>query len=55
VFAAYTVLSQDAADTFGPIPAMFRAFGVASFLWLLFQAPQGLPTALVEPANSLLS
>lgn len=53
LFAMYTLLSQDAAGSYGPTGAMFRAFGVAAAIWLVFQAPQGLPAQLLEPANLL--
>lgn len=51
LFAAYTVLSQTVAETFGPLGAMVRAFAVASLFWIVFQIPQGVPAALLEPAN----
>lgn len=51
LFAAYTLLSHDAALTYGPTGAMFRAFGIASLFWLAFQASRGFPGTLVDPDN----
>lgn len=50
-FAAYTLQSERAAAGFGPIGAVFRAFAAASVLWVIYQAPQGWPVALLEPRN----
>lgn len=50
-FAAYTLQSERAAATFGPIGAVFRAFAAASVLWVIYQAPQGWPDALFETQN----
>lgn len=51
LFAAYTVQSERAARTYGPVGALLRAFGAASLLWILYQAPQGWPAPLFEPDN----
>lgn len=50
-FAAYTLQSERAAAHYGPIGALFRAFAAASVLWIVYQAPQGLPRELFEPDN----
>lgn len=51
LFAAYTLLSEPAASSYGPIGALVRAFGVASVLWMVFQATQGWPHDLFHPDN----
>lgn len=51
MFATYTVLSERAQDTMGPVAAIFRGFAVASLFWLIVQIPRGWPSALFEPAN----
>ena len=50
-FAAYTVQSERAANIYGPMGALLRAFAAASVLWIVYQAPQGLPSELIEPDN----
>lgn len=50
-FAAYTLQSERATARYGPIGAVFRAFAAASVLWVIYQAPQGWPAPLFEPAN----
>jgi drug/metabolite transporter (DMT)-like permease len=50
-FAAYTLQSERAAARYGPIGAVFRAFAAASVLWVIYQAPQGWPSALFESQN----
>ena len=50
-FAAYTLQSERAAARYGPIGAVFRAFAAASVVWILYQAPQGWPSALFEAEN----
>lgn len=49
-FAAYTVLAVDAARAYGPVGAMFRAFGIATLFWIAVQATRGWPGALFEPS-----
>jgi drug/metabolite transporter (DMT)-like permease len=51
LFAAYTMQSERAAARFGPIGAVFRAFAAAALLWVVYQLPQGWPSALFESAN----
>lgn len=51
LFAAYTVQSERAAGIYGPVGALLRAFASASLLWIVYQAPQGWPTALFDPDN----
>ena len=51
LFAAYTLLSESAAAHYGPIGALTRAFGVASLLWVIFQATKGWPHDLFAPDN----
>lgn len=53
LFAAYTLLSETAASSYGPIGALVRAFGVASVLWVVFQSTQGWPHDLFHPDNLL--
>ena len=43
MFAAYTLLSESAQRTYGALGTMFRAFAVATLLWVVYQAPQGWP------------
>jgi drug/metabolite transporter, DME family len=50
-FASYTVLSESVVHTYGAIGVMFRAFIVSSLFWIGFQATQGIPTAVLAPAN----
>lgn len=50
-FAAYTLQSERAATHYGSVGALFRAFAAASLLWIVYQAPQGLPHELFEPEN----
>lgn len=50
-FAAYTLQSERAAAHYGSVGALFRAFAAASVLWIVYQAPQGLPNELFEPEN----
>lgn len=50
-FAAYTLQSEKAAARYGPIGAVFRAFAAASVFWVIYQAPQGWPSALSESDN----
>jgi drug/metabolite transporter, DME family len=51
LFAMYTLQSERAAEGFGPIGAVFRAFAAASLFWVVLQLPQGWPRALFEPDN----
>lgn len=53
LFAAYTLLSESAAASFGPIGALVRAFGVASIMWIVFQSTQGWPHDLFAADNVL--
>jgi drug/metabolite transporter, DME family len=46
MFAAYTLLSERVEPVYGPGGTMLRGFAVATALWVLFQAPQGLPAAV---------
>lgn len=50
-FASYTVLAEKTGAVYGSSGAMLRGFGVASVLWLAYQAPQGLPEKLLERSN----
>ena len=50
-FAAYTLQSERAAARYGSIGAVFRAFAAASVLWVIYQVPQGWPSALFDPEN----
>lgn len=50
-FASYTVLSESVVHTYGAIGVMARAFVVSSLFWLSFQATQGIPIAVLIPAN----
>lgn len=50
-FAAYTLQSERAASHYGSVGALFRAFAAASVLWVVYQAPRGLPHELFEPDN----
>lgn len=47
-FATYTLLSEKVEASYGPAGAMLRAFGVATGFWILYQATQGWPSALVD-------
>lgn len=51
LFSAYTVISENVSRTYGSAGALLRAFAVATLLWVLYQAPQGLPHALFDPEN----
>lgn len=51
MFAAYTLLAERAGPVYGPAGTMMRAFAVASAIWLVFQAPQGVPDALFAASN----
>ncbi|HEX2191764.1 MAG TPA: EamA family transporter [Acidimicrobiales bacterium] len=51
LFASYTVLAERTGAVYGSTPAMLRAFAVASLLWIVFQAPRGIPDELVLRAN----
>jgi len=51
-FASYTVLAEKAGVLYGSTGAMFRGFVVAAVMWTLYQAPQGVPHALLERANA---
>ena len=53
LFAAYTLLSESAAASYGPIGALVRAFGVATVMWIVFQSTQGWPHELFHPENVL--
>lgn len=50
-FASYIVLAERAAAHYGSSGAMFRGFVVATVLWAAYQAPQGVPTQLLERSN----
>ena len=51
LFASYTLLSEPAVATYGPLGAILRAFSIASVFWLIVQLPRGWPADLFEPAN----
>ena len=51
MFATYTLVSERAGEHYGVIGALFRGFIAASVLWLVFQIPQGWPSALTDPDN----
>lgn len=51
LFASYTLLSDAVVHTYGAVGVMFRAFGVSSVFWLVFQLSQGFPEAVFAPAN----
>jgi drug/metabolite transporter, DME family len=51
LFAAYTLQSEKAAEGFGAIGAVFRAFAAAALFWIVYQIPQGWPSALFEVDN----
>jgi DME family drug/metabolite transporter len=51
LFASYTVLAERTGAVYGSAPAMFRGFGVASVLWIVFQLPRGVPDDLLQRAN----
>ncbi|HEU4480600.1 MAG TPA: DMT family transporter, partial [Actinomycetota bacterium] len=53
LFATYTLLSARVEPAYGAVGAMFRAFGVATCFWLVFQIPQGVPSELVAADNVL--
>lgn len=48
LFATYTLLAERVTAVYGPVGAMRRAFLVASAFWIVVQAPQGWPAALVS-------
>lgn len=48
LFATYTVLSERAVGTYGPLGTVFRAFAAASALWVVYQLPRGWPDTLFE-------
>lgn len=50
-FATYTLLAERVIVAVGPLQALLRGFGIASVLWLVFQAFRGWPAALFAPAN----
>lgn len=50
-FATYAVLAERTGSIYGSTGAMFRGFAVASVVWVVFQAPRGFPSELIEPAN----
>jgi DME family drug/metabolite transporter len=52
LFAAYTLLSERVARTYGPVGAMTRAFTVAALFWIAVQVLRGWPDELFEAANA---
>lgn len=52
-FATYTLLSEQANESYGAVGAMFRAFAVTSVVWLGVQATRGWPAELLEASNLL--
>jgi drug/metabolite transporter, DME family len=53
LFASYTLLSEPAGAAYGPLNAVFRAFAVASVIWIAVQIPRGWPATLFESNNIL--
>jgi drug/metabolite transporter (DMT)-like permease len=53
MFATYTLVSEKAGAVYGVIGALFRGFVAASLLWLVYQIPQGWPSALTSDENLL--
>lgn len=51
MFATYTLVSEKTSEYYGVIGALFRGFAAASIVWLAFQIPQGVPTALIEDGH----
>ena len=51
LFASYTVLAERTGAVYGSSGAMLRGFAVASVVWLAYQAPRGVPSALLERGN----
>ncbi|MDQ3646858.1 MAG: EamA family transporter [Actinomycetota bacterium] len=50
-FAAYTLLSESVARSYGPVGGLARGFGVAAIAWAAFQAARGWPAELFDPSN----
>lgn len=44
--AAFSILGERTANTYGAIGSMARAFTIASIAWIAFQLPQGVPKLL---------
>ena len=53
LFASYTLLSEPVEKEYGPLGAVFRAFAIASTLWIVVQIPRGWPDALFDSSNIL--
>lgn len=51
MFATYTLVSERTGDYYGVIGALFRGFVAASLVWIAFQVPQGLPSALWDDGH----
>src|ERR687891_464633 len=51
LFASYTLVGESVTRTYGPLGAMFRAFSIASSLWICWQVFNGWPHELFDPAN----
>lgn len=50
-FASCAVLAERTGAVYGSTGAMFRAFAVAAVLWVVYQAPRGLPEMILERPN----
>jgi len=55
LFALYTMLSEGAARRHGAVGALRGAFCVAAVFWVVVLAPVGVPSAMLEPRNLLLT
>ncbi|MGH2736379.1 MAG: EamA family transporter, partial [Actinomycetota bacterium] len=51
LFASYTLVGERVVAAYGAVAGLFRAFLIASVLWLGWQATQGWPAELFEPAH----
>ena len=51
LFATYTLVGESVISSYGPLGAMFRAFSIAGAGWITWQAFNGWPAELFEPAN----
>lgn len=47
LFATYTLLSQEAGARYGVLPALLRAFALATLAWVVALAPSGVPRDLL--------
>ena len=53
LFASYTLLSERVERYYGPLNAVFRAFAIASLVWIVFLVPRGWPSPFLESENIL--